>query len=112
VIDYFKKGHRPTALLVHNDNAAFGVFKALREAGLSVPEDISLVGCDNVSLAQYAPVPLTTIDLRIRDVAHMAGQIMAEVLDENHGGPNRPYKQIRLSSRVVVRESTARAPRI
>lgn len=100
----------PTAMLVHNDNAAFGAFRALREEGLRVPEDISLIGCDNVSLSQYAPAPLTTIDLRIRDVAQMAGQMMAELLEE----PSRnslAYKEIRLSSRLVVRESTGRAPR-
>lgn len=102
----------PTALIVHNDNAAFGVFRALREAGLSVPEDISLVGCDNVSISQYAPTPLTTIDLRIRDVAQIAGQIMAEVLEEPTAAREIPhYKQIKLSSRLIVRESTARVAR-
>lgn len=100
---------RPTALIVHNDNAAFGVFRALREAGLRVPEDISVVGCDNVSLAQYAPVPLTTIDLRIQDVAQMAGQIMTDVLDEGPAASGK-YKNICLSSRLVVRESTGRVP--
>jgi len=54
-------GQRPEALFVYNDTAALGFEKAVMEAGLHVPQDIALVGFDNIEQGEYAAVPLTTI---------------------------------------------------
>lgn len=53
-----------TALLAGTDNMAIGALRALREAGLRVPDDVSVIGFDNIEMAEYIDPPLTTIDFR------------------------------------------------
>lgn len=91
----------PTALLASNDLTAIGVMRAVRRAGLSVPQDISIVGFDDIHLAEFTEPPLTTVRLSRKELAEHAFQALvsgggeeADVLVETH---------------LVIRESTCRA---
>jgi LacI family transcriptional regulator/LacI family repressor for deo operon, udp, cdd, tsx, nupC, and nupG len=52
---------RPTAITCYNDLVAVGLYRALAELGLRVPQDVSVIGFDDIPLCQYLPVPLTTV---------------------------------------------------
>ena len=62
---------RPTAIFTQNDILAIGIIRAVRAAGLSVPADISVVGCDNIGLVQFLETPLTTISWPYKEVARL-----------------------------------------
>ncbi|MBI3945248.1 MAG: LacI family DNA-binding transcriptional regulator [Armatimonadetes bacterium] len=94
----------PTALFCSNDEAAIGAMKALEEAGLRIPEEMAVVGFDDVDVAAYAPVPLTTV---AQPVAEQAAQAVA-LLFERIANPEqeRPPALVRLKPRLVVRASS------
>jgi DNA-binding LacI/PurR family transcriptional regulator len=91
----------PTAVYAMNDVMAFGAITAIQEQGLRVPEDIAIVGFDDIRLAGYSTPPLTTI--YEPDVDH--GRTAAEVLVELIQGKTPLEKHIKLATRLVVRQS-------
>lgn len=91
----------PTALYAMNDMMAFGALEAIHEAGLRVPEDIAVVGFDNIRLAAFSSPPLTT--MHDPNVKH--GQLAAELLLNLIDGKTPPQRQITLEMSLVVRES-------
>jgi LacI family transcriptional regulator len=93
-----------TALLAYNDFSAIGAVRALREAGLRVPEDVSVMGFDDVNSAAYQNPSLTTIRQPLQRMAEIAAQILLDRLD----GRDFP-KRVLLKPELIVRESTARA---
>lgn len=93
---------RPTAILAASDQLAFGVIEAAREFGLSVPENLSVVGFDDVPEAQRSNPPLTTVSQPHSRKGLLAGRkLIAMLRDEDPGDPEF------LSTRLVVRGSTA-----
>ena len=92
-----------TALFVASDIVAFGVLRGLREAGRSVPGEMSVVGFDDIPLARHFDPPLTTIRLPARALGAAAGRALVERL-AGHDGRERTL----LASALVVRDSTAR----
>jgi len=102
------KSKRPTALIALNDLSAIGAMRAAVDEGLSVPRDLSVIGVDNIPLAEYLPVALTTISQPIEDmVARTASLLMQRIAGKS---PARPSQTI-FSTELVVRESTARPGR-
>ena len=93
----------PTAIIGVNDYLVVGVAKGLAEIGLRVPRDVSLVGADNTWIAQYWPVGLTSIDLKTKEHAAAAVEILFDRLDSDEWGDPR---RIRLETSLVIREST------
>lgn len=95
---------RPTAVFCANDLLALGVLQALYTAGLSVPDDLALVGYDDIEFAAAAAVPLTSV----RQPAHRMGQRAAELLLEETGeqADRHEHQQIVLDPELVVRAST------
>jgi LacI family transcriptional regulator len=81
---------------------ALGAMRALREAGARVPEDIALVGFDDIPLASQTMPPLTTIRQQILQMGALASQMLLDLLD-NPGSP--PVQKI-LPTELVVRESS------
>ncbi len=100
-------GLRPTAVLVMSDAMAIGVLRAAREMGLRVPEDLSVVGFDDIDLSQHTNPPLTTVHQPIRQKGESAVRLLLSVVERRDQRP----EQIRLETRLIVRGSTGPAPR-
>lgn len=96
-----------TAVFVANDEMAIGVMRALAEAGLSVPDDVSVVGLDDVPPAAYLSPPLTTVR---QDFEAGAARGFALLLKQIEGSTN-PSTLKDLPIELIVRQSTAAAPR-
>ncbi|MFJ4809594.1 LacI family DNA-binding transcriptional regulator [Streptomyces longwoodensis] len=92
----------PTALFAGSDLQALGVLQAARVRGLSVPRDLSVVGYDDVSLAQWTSPPLTTVHQPLRHMAEEATRMLLEQAD-----PDGTARRIELATRLVVRQTTA-----
>ncbi|MGA1599358.1 MAG: LacI family DNA-binding transcriptional regulator [bacterium] len=71
---------RPTAVLCVNDATAFGMIKAVRDAGLRVPHDVSVIGYDGVALGELLDPPLTTMTRSIGESGQMVARLLFEVL--------------------------------
>ncbi len=97
-----------TAIFAFNDVSAIGAIRALREAGRKVPEDVSVVGFDDIQSAAFQNPSLTTIRQPLREM----GEIAARTLLERIAGPaSAAYpKWITVKPELVVRDSTAPAP--
>jgi DNA-binding LacI/PurR family transcriptional regulator len=98
-------GKRFTALVAYNDISALSAMTALREAGHKVPEDISVMGFDDIEFASIANPPLTTI----RQPLHEMGAKAAELLIRKIG-KNTVVENIRIRPELVVRSSTCAPP--
>jgi LacI family transcriptional regulator len=94
----------PDALFAFSDRMALGVLRALGEAGLSVPDDVAVVGFDDLPPARLARPPLTTI----RQEVEQAGMEAVALLLERIQDPNAPVRRVELPTTLVVRESTDR----
>jgi DNA-binding LacI/PurR family transcriptional regulator len=82
---------RPTAILTLSDQLAFGVFEAAKKMGLSIPEDLSVVGFDDVSEASRTGPPLTTVYQPHVEKGLVAGRMLvAQLGDEEPRSPYRP----------------------
>ena len=95
---------QPTAVIAYNDIMALGALHAIRTNGLSVPDDISVVGCDGIPMAAHSNPPLTTIEQPKYHMGQLAMQ-MLRVAIEGHIPPSNGYTL--LESPLIVRESTA-----
>jgi alanine racemase len=103
----WEDGLRPTGVLAMSDAMAVGVLRAVRELGLSVPADVSVVGFDDIDLAQHTDPPLTTIHQPIRRKGEEAARLLMTVVERRD--LSRPEHR-RLDTRLVVRGSTGPAP--
>lgn len=93
---------RPTAVFTLSDRLAIGVMDRLHERGLRVPEDVAVVGCDDIPYAAYAVVPLTTVAIPTRRLGELAAEILFNRIDGT--GPVEP-QQILLRPMLVARAS-------
>jgi LacI family transcriptional regulator len=96
----------PTAIFAGADIAAMGVLEALAEAGLAVPDDISVAGYDNTSFAAFRPVSLTSVDQAGRQIGSDAARLLLERIADR----DRPSTQVKLGPSLVVRRTTAPPP--
>ncbi|MFH1214698.1 MAG: LacI family DNA-binding transcriptional regulator [Candidatus Neomarinimicrobiota bacterium] len=105
-LNYFKNRNRadyPTAIVCFNDQQALSVMTALKELNIRVPDDISIIGNDDISYAKFYPVPLTTIRAPQREI----GMKAAEILIRNIESPIIiPNEKVILETEFVVRESS------
>jgi LacI family transcriptional regulator, galactose operon repressor len=98
---------RPTAVTCYNDLVALGLCRALAELGLRVPEDVSVVGFDDISFLPYLPLPLTSVRIPKTEMGRIATQMLIRQVESNE--IVRPRK-VYLDAELVIRGSTA-APR-
>ncbi|HEY1625400.1 MAG TPA: LacI family DNA-binding transcriptional regulator [Streptosporangiaceae bacterium] len=96
----------PTAIFAGNDQQAFGVYEAARRRGLRIPQDLSVVGFDDLPVARWVSPPLTTVRQPLTEMGSAAAQMLGELID---GIPLRSTR-VELSTELITRESTA-APR-
>jgi len=99
---------RPTAVICSNDMTAIGVQHALFEADMKVPDDLSLIGFDDIHLAEYAIPPLTTIRMSCKDIALRAITLLIELLQPDLDTSNAPNPKI--DTKLVVRQTTGLPP--
>jgi DNA-binding LacI/PurR family transcriptional regulator len=97
---------RPTAILAMSDAMAIGALRAVRSHGLSVPAEISIVGFDDIELAQSTDPPLTTVHQPVRGKGEAAVRLLLSVIE---GRDQRPGHR-RLDTRLIVRGSTGPVP--
>jgi DNA-binding LacI/PurR family transcriptional regulator len=94
-----------TAIFAYNDISAIGAIRALQEQGLRVPEDISVVGFDDIPGAAFHPPSLTTV----RQPLNRMGEVAAQSLLERIEGKKDYPAEIAIEPELIVRESTAKA---
>lgn len=100
---------RPSAIICYNDLVAMGVLKGLHQAGINVPEDISITGFDNILYSDFTQPPLTTIDQPKRFLGAEAARLMLQQLTSNDdSGPTNRYPK-KLKGLLLIRQSTAAA---
>lgn len=98
--------HRPTAIFSANDDMAAGVVRVAARMGISIPDELSVAGCDDISLAQMIYPSLTTIRQPLSAMAHAASKAL---IDGARGRPHEPGLEI-VPGTIEKRESTAAAP--
>jgi LacI family xylobiose transport system transcriptional regulator len=94
---------RPTAIFAGNDLQALGVYQAARELRLHIPEDLSVVGFDDLPVARWVGPPLTTIRQPLFDMAVAAAELVLRMAD----GEVPAQPRVELATELVIRESTA-----
>jgi LacI family transcriptional regulator len=97
---------RPTAIFAASDELARGAIEAARSVGISVPDDLSIVGFDDTEIARIASPPLTTVRQPLQEMGAVALRtalrlVAGQKIDSNH---------VELATELVVRASTAPAP--
>ena len=93
----------PDAVFCYNDVAAVGAIKRILEAGLSVPNDIAVIGCGNLRLATYLEVPLSSIDQNTAELGEQTARLTALLLS---GADTPGLQDVRVQPRVIARAST------
>ncbi len=96
-------GSMPTAVFAHNDSIAIGALSRFREHGLRCPDDVSVVGFNDVPLTDQLNPPLTTIRLPGYELGRLAAELVVTSID----GTESTTKTVLLSPELIVRESTA-----
>ncbi|WP_034601877.1 LacI family DNA-binding transcriptional regulator [Clostridiisalibacter paucivorans] len=97
-----KKGNIPSAIFCINDMTAFGVIQGLQKNHIQIPQDVSVMGFDNITISEIINPSLTTID----QCTHEMGSLAAEVLINNIEDENKKYISTMLQPTLVVRNST------
>jgi DNA-binding LacI/PurR family transcriptional regulator len=95
-------GHQFTGLIAANDSMAFGAMRALHQQGLTVPNDISVVGFDDIPEAAYFSPPLTTVRHNYIQLGLVGFEYLLELIDERQ----TPIHQRLITPRLITREST------
>ena len=95
-------GETFTAAFVASDNVAIGAKSAVREAGLRVPDDISLIGFDDIPWAKYSDPPLTTVQLPAESLAQSACTLLLDLINNKDSDKQN---QIILDTELIVRKS-------
>lgn len=105
-LEYFRDRRaedRPTAVTCYNDLCAVGVLKALRELGIGVPEDVSVIGFDDLRVLEYLSLPLTTVHVPKFDMGRIAAEMLVRQIE---GRGELPPEKVSLDAPLVIREST------
>jgi len=92
---------RPTAVFIASDMVAIGALRALREHGLRAPEDMAIVGFDDIATARYLTPALTTVHVPAFGLGWSAAELLIRIIEGDL--PNET--QVRLETQLVVRES-------
>jgi len=96
-----QKAPQITALFAQNDRMAIGAMRALREAGRRIPEDVAVVGYDDIPVAAYCEPPLSTIRQPMREVGRVAAELLLEAIEN----PEAERRMVLLKAELIIRES-------
>jgi DNA-binding LacI/PurR family transcriptional regulator len=92
---------RPTAVVTSNDLSAYGALEAIHALGLNVPDDVSVIGFDDIDFSQFTKPPLTTIRISLTDLGQTAFRALDGVIRQASKG-----QEFRIPTHLVVRAST------
>ena len=99
---------RPSAVLCSNDMTAIGVMRAAFDLRLNIPQDLSVVGFDDIRLAQFMAPPLTTVQMSQSEIAQLSFSALLDSLEPTrHGNGRQMYS---MKTNLILRQSTALAP--
>lgn len=104
MLNLLKFGKMPTALMCSNDMTAIGILRASRDQGFHVPGDLSVIGFDDIQLAEYIFPSLTSIEMPCRNLARSAVNALIAHLSPNRRSNSQ--QSIKITTRLVVRETT------
>lgn len=93
--------NRPTAIFACSDTIAIGAYQTAWKYGLSIPNDISIIGYDNIQLAQYLAPPLSTIHQPKNTFAKLSVETLIERIKNNH----KNYRTLMIEPKLILRES-------
>lgn len=100
---FLDRKKRPTALFCFNDEMAMGVMEYCRSHDIGIPDELSLVGFDDIRFAQYTNPPLTTVYQPTKEIGRTAMQLLLELLSEK----KITKKNRVLPTKLIIRDSTA-----
>ncbi|HWK49806.1 MAG TPA: LacI family DNA-binding transcriptional regulator [Steroidobacter sp.] len=103
----FKAKQPPTAIFCFNDEMALGAIRFLKSTGRSVPQDVSVVGFDDIEFASFCDPPLTTIEQPTREIGNKAMSLLFDMLNGSKPEPTMHTLPIKL----IVRDSAAPPPK-
>ena len=92
----------PTAVFAQNDRMAMGVLRAAREMNLKVPNDLAVIGVDDMPLSSYFDPPLTTMRQDMPRIGQEATGILLDIIQKN----KQTHCNIKLPAELIVRQST------
>lgn len=101
ISEIFSSKSRPTAIFCFCDSIALEVMKVVKEEGLKIPDDVAILGCDNLDYTELLNPSLTTIDISKFDMGVLAARILLGLLEDN----KEPVRYI-FEPKLVIREST------
>jgi LacI family transcriptional regulator len=93
----------PSAIFAGSDQQAFGLYEAARRRGLRIPQDLAVVGFDDLPVARWVSPPLTTVRQPLAEMGRAAAQMLGDLID----GLALRATRVELSTELIVRESTA-----
>lgn len=97
--------NKPEVIFAANDMMALGCYDAASKKGLSIPDDIAVVGFDDIFVSQYLNPPLTTVRAQIEDEGKKAAELLIEKIKSKNSVNNQP-KKIKIATELVIRNST------
>jgi LacI family transcriptional regulator len=96
--------NRPDVIFAANDMMALGCYDAALKKGLNIPDDIAVVGFDDIFISQYLNPPLTTVKAQIEDEGKKAAELLIEKIKSK--STNNHPKKIKIATELVIRNST------
>lgn len=102
LVDYLARADRPTAVMAANDQIAIALYRAAVIAGMRVPQDLSIVGFDDLDISSRLDPPLTTLAQPFKQIGETAVQLLQRRIQT--GGP---FQRITLASQLMVRGSVS-----
>lgn len=102
LLSFVNQSHPPTAIFAQNDRMAMGILRAARDARLKVPEQLAVIGVDDMPLSSYFDPPLTTMRQDMPRIGQEATRLLLEIIQDR----NTAIQEVKLPAQLVVRQST------
>ncbi len=99
--DFVQQGRLPEAMFISGDEKAIGAIKALGEEGIRIPEEVSIVGFDNIPISAYFNPSLSTVEQPAKEIAEKAFKILYSLISEDDSP-----KQALISPKLIIRDTT------
>lgn len=106
-LSLMKNAEGVTAILCANDLTAIGAMRALRELDIKIPKDMSVIGIDDIDMAQYMTTKLTTVHMPVEEMGQMATKILIDRIEAGH----KLHMKLSLPFYIVERESCGKPPK-